>query len=131
MNGDRVIVLLKINCLWIHHELNLFHVTEFAEIQRWNKESLIFRCRNSLSHDWLPEERARSFSLRGYYVNLNWLKIIKHVMSDERVPMRRIHDIFVNLQRNQPVRILVTGEVFQILKDEVVFAQSLLIRINF
>ena len=43
-------------------------------------------------------------------MNLDWLKTIKHVMRDERVPMRRIHDVFMNLKPNQPVRILVIGK---------------------
>ena len=42
-------------------------------------------------------------------MNLDWLKTIKHVMRDEQVPMHRIHDVFMNLKPNQPVRILIIG----------------------
>ena len=64
------------------------------DYQKWNKESLIRRCRNALSTDWLPEDKTRTFPLKEYYVQLEWERKIKKVLKDEQVSMNRIHDLF-------------------------------------
>ena len=87
-----------------------FSFVVLAKYRRYNKESLRRRLRNFLSTDWLPHEKAKTFPLRGYYVNLDWLKKIKKAMKDELVPMSRIHDLFKQLDiQPQPINILTTG----------------------
>ena len=86
--------------------------TGLAELQKYNKESLILRCRNSLSIDWLTD--GKSFPLQGFYVGLDWTKTIKRALKDERVPMSSIHDLFKNLKANsEPFRILIKGTRIQ------------------
>ena len=81
-----------------------------AQYKRYNKESLRRRLRNFLTTDWLPHDKAKTFPLRGYYVNLDWLKKIKKAMKDELVPMSKIHDLFKQIDiRPEPISILMTG----------------------
>ena len=80
------------------------------EVRTHLKESLRRRCRNYLSHDWLPKDKARSFPLKKYYVELDWMRKLKKALRDEQIPMNRIHDIFLlNIQSNC-ITVLIRGQ---------------------
>ena len=82
--------------------------TGLNELQKDTKQSLIIRCQNCMSHDWLW--RGKAIPLRGYYVGLDWLRRIRKGHKDERVSLNRIHDIFKGVDRMKGVRILINGE---------------------
>ena len=43
-------------------------------------------------------------------MGLDWTKIIKRALKDEKVPMSSIHDLFKNLKADpEPFRILIKG----------------------
>ena len=78
------------------------------DIQTYTKESLCRRLRNYLSNDWLPINKAKSFPLKQFYVELNWTKKIKG-LRDRQEPMNRIHDIFTLNIGSSAVTVLVRG----------------------
>ena len=78
------------------------------DIQTYTKESLRRRLRNYLSNDWLPVNKAKSFPLKRFYVELNWTKTIKG-LRDTQEPMNRIHDIFTLTIVSSAVTVLVRG----------------------
>ena len=49
---------------------------------------------NSLSLDWLPSDRADTFSLRDYYVELRWERQIKRAITKTQWHVEKVHDIF-------------------------------------
>ena len=86
--------------------------TVLAEYQRYNKESLRRRLKNYLSTDWLPHDQAKTFPLRGYYVNLDLLKKIKKATEDEPISLGRIHDLFKQLEMQpQAINVLIIGNI--------------------
>ena len=36
--------------------------------------------KNSLSHDWIPVEKAKTFPLREFYVGLRWVRVVKRAI---------------------------------------------------
>ena len=56
-------------------------------------QSLHTTWNNYLSHDWMPEEKARRFSVERFYVDLKWSKIEKNVFKNIRKDIRGILDI--------------------------------------
>ena len=96
----------------IMSEFTSISFTVLAEYQRYNKESLRRRLKNYLSTDWLPHDRAKTFPLRGYYVNLDLLKKIKKATEDEPISLGRIHDLFTQLEMQpKPINILIIGKI--------------------
>ena len=84
-----------------------------AEYKKKNKVSLRRRVKMYLSTDWLPEEKARKFSLRENYVQPNFSLKIKKALRNKFLPMSAIHEIFhiVDSKKPKPANILVTGKV--------------------
>ena len=74
--------------------LYLYHITSDVCILKQNtKQSLKTVWSNYLSHDWMPEEKARSFSVQRFYVDLKWTKIEKNVFKSIQKDIRGILDI--------------------------------------
>ena len=73
------------------------------------KRQLRRRCRNALSTDWLPDEKAKTFPLRDYYSDLGWKKRVKKAMRDTRVELKRIYDIFDNNYEEGGINVAVIG----------------------
>ena len=86
----------------------LYSLLGMRDIQTYTKESLRRRLRNYLSNDWLPVNKAKSFPLKRFYVELNWTKTIKG-LRDTQEPMNRIHDIFTLNIGSSAVTVLVRG----------------------
>ena len=86
----------------------LYCLLGMRDIQTYTKESLRRRLRNYLSNDWLPVNKAKSFPLKRFYVELNWTKTIKG-LRDTQEPMNRIHDIFTLNIGSSAVTVLVRG----------------------
>ena len=83
--------------------------SELAEYTKKNKSSLRRRVKNYLSTDWLPEDMARTFSLRENYVQPNCLRKKRNALRDKFAPIRGIHNIFDNLREPRPANILLIG----------------------
>ena len=62
-------------------------------MQQWIQESLRRRLHKSLSCDWIHPERAHHFSLREFYVQLDWEKNIRHALKIEKVTLTSIHEL--------------------------------------
>ena len=70
------------------------HITSDVRILKQNtKQSLKTTWSNYLSHDWMPEEKARRFSVERFYVDLKWSKDRKGVFKNIRKDIRGILDI--------------------------------------
>ena len=75
----------------------------------WSRRHCAGRCRNALSTDWLPDEKAKTFPLRDYYSDLGWKKKVKRAMRDTSVRLKRIHDIFNNDFEEGGINVAVIG----------------------
>ena len=62
-------------------------------IKIWTKKSLCTRLQKSLSYDWIHPERAHSFPLRKYYVQLEWQKKERTVVGIEREKLTSINEV--------------------------------------
>ena len=60
-----------------------------------------------MSHDWMPPDVARRFSVHRFYVDLKWTKLDERVFRNVRKDMRGILDILQNARNGD--RILVEG----------------------
>ena len=61
-----------------------------------------------MSHDWMPEDVARRFSVERFYVDLKWTKIDKRVFKNVRQDVRGIMDILKSARDG--CKILVEGK---------------------
>ena len=64
---------------------------------------------NYLSHDWMPEGKARRFSVERFYVDLKWSNIEKGVFRNIRKDIRGILDV-LNEAEETGINILVEGK---------------------
>ena len=71
----------------------LVFVTGLDRIQVWLRESLKRRLHKSLACDWMRPENVKYFSLRKFYVQLEWKKKVHHVLSTEKVTLHSIHEL--------------------------------------
>ena len=76
-----------------HAILHGYIVLEISIIRQNTKKSLQTTWSNYLSHDWMPEEKARRFSVERFYVDLKWSKIDKGVFKNIRKDIRGILDL--------------------------------------
>ena len=75
------------------------------------KKELHRRCKNALSTDWLPDEKAKTFPLRDYYSDLGWNKKVKKAIRDTTFGMKRTHDIFHNDYADGGINVAIIGKV--------------------
>ena len=87
----------------------------FNFIRKLVKRQLRRRCRNALSTDWLPDEKAKTFPLRDYYSDLGWKKKVKRAMRDTSIELKRIHDIFNNDYEEGGINVAVIGNDTEIM----------------
>ena len=83
------------------------------DLQQRLKDSLDRTWKNSLSHDWIPVEKAKTFPLRDFYVELRWVRIMKRAINNFQQELASIYEIFdIEDTTNKPkaTNILVTGE---------------------
>ena len=67
--------------------------------------------RNSLSHDWISENKAKSFPVMEYYTDLRWTRTVKRALHNTQERLSNIFDI-LSLSRavEEPTNILVEGK---------------------
>ena len=66
--------------------------------------------RNSLSHDWISEDRAKTFPLMEYYTDLRWTRTVKRALLNTQEKLSNIFDILSLPQAGEePTNILVEG----------------------
>ena len=83
------------------------------DLQQRLKESLDRTWKNSLSHDWIPVEKAKTFPLREFYVGLRWVRVVKRAIQNFQHELASIYDIFdIEDTSDKPkaTNILVTGK---------------------
>ena len=84
------------------------------DLQERLKDSLDRTWKNSLSHDWIPVEKAKTFPLREFYVGLKWVRVVKRAIENFRQELANIYDIFdiVDMSKKpKATNILVTGKI--------------------
>ena len=66
--------------------------------------------RNSLSHDWISADRAKTFPLMEYYTDLRWTRTVKRALQNSQERLSSIFDI-LSLPRagEEPTNVLVEG----------------------
>ena len=82
------------------------------DLQRRLKFSLERAWRNSLSNDWVPKERARTFPLRHFYVRLRWVNVVQRAIQNFRKELTEINDILEIMDpghKPEATKILVIG----------------------
>ena len=95
-------------------DLNKIMGLSFVDIgilQQNTKKSLHTTRNKYLSHDWMPEEKARRFSVERFYVDLKWSKIEAGVFGNIGKDIRGILDILREAGKTG-LRILVEGNCF-------------------
>ena len=83
------------------------------DLQQRLKDSLDRTWQNSLSHDWIPVDKAKTFPLREFYVGLRWVRVMKRAIENFKQELTSIYDIFdIEDTSDKPkaTNILVTGE---------------------
>ena len=79
----------------MHQKLTvLIPLSVLGFIRKVVKREMRRRCKNALSTDWLPDEKAKTFPLREYYSDLGWKKKVKKAIKDTSVGLTKIQDIF-------------------------------------
>ena len=89
-----------------------FSHSEMLDLQQRLKDSLERTWKNSLSHDWIPVEKAKTFPLRDFYVGLRWVRVVKRAIENFKQELTSIYDIFDIADpsdRPKATNILVTG----------------------
>ena len=79
-----------------------------SELQTYTKQSLERMWRNNLSNDWMSRDKASSFPVDRFYVNLMWTKTVKGVLKNEKQELSSIFEILQTTER-KAINILVEG----------------------
>ena len=96
----------------------LIHLSEIMDLQVRLKTSSDRTWRNSLSHGWMPVEKAKTFPLREFYLGLRWVRVVKRAIQNFNTELNSIYDILDIVdprERPQPKNILVTGNFKHVL----------------
>ena len=85
---------------------------EIEKIQKLTKRALDMTWRNSLSHDWISPDKAKTFPLMEYYTDLRWNRSVKRALLNTQENLSSIFEI-LSLPRagEEPTNILVEGMV--------------------
>ena len=89
------------------------HFSEMLDLQKRLKDSLDRTWKNSLSHDWIPVKKAKTFPLREFYVGLRWGRVVKRAIQNFKQELTSIYDIFAiedATDTPKATNILVTGK---------------------
>ena len=90
------------------------YCAEMLDLQQRLKDSLDRTWRNSLSHDWIPVEKAKTFPLREFYVGLRWVRVMKRAIKNFNQELASIYDIIDIEDTNgkpKASNVLVTGKI--------------------
>ena len=87
-------------------------LVDLEQIRKRLKESLVDRCKNYMSTDWLPQDDAKTVTVQGYYTEPCWKRIVKKGVQDRRCYMKDgLYEIFKEETRKRK-RILAEGMNF-------------------
>ncbi len=77
------------------HTINDYNYISIGikRIKIWIKKSLCTRLQKSLSFDWIRPERAYTFPLQKYYVQLEWQKKKRTVFGIEREKLTSLTEV--------------------------------------
>ena len=91
---------------------NVLIFAEIERIQKLTRRALDMTWRNSLSHDWISPDKAKTFPLMEYYTDLRWTRTVKRALQSTQEKLSSIFDI-LSLPRagEEPTNILVEGMV--------------------
>ena len=74
------------------------------------RRSLDMTWRNSLSHDWISPDKAKTFPLMEYYTDLRWTRTVKRALLNSQERLSSIFDILSLPQAGEePTNVLVEG----------------------
>ena len=76
-------------------------------------DSLQRTWRKSLSLDWIPVKKARTFPLKEYYVGLRWARMVHRAIKTFKQELTNIYDILTIVEPSEEPKatnILVEGE---------------------
>ena len=83
---------------------------EIETIQKLTRRALDMTWRNSLSHDWISEDNAKTFPLMEYYTDLRWTRTVKRALQNVQENLSSIFDILSLPQAgDEPTNVLVEG----------------------
>ena len=91
---------------------HFLYFPEILDLQLRLKDSLNMTWKNSLSHDWIPVEKAKTFPLREFYVGLRWVRVVKRAIQNFKQDLNSIYDILDmpdSTERPKFRKILLTG----------------------
>ncbi len=71
------------------------------QIQQWTRESLRRRLHKSLSCDWMHPDSAHHFSLRQFYVQLDWKKKIHGALTSRMITLTSINELIKQISASQ------------------------------
>ena len=84
--------------------------SDSREVRALTKRSLQKQWKNAMSHDWIPRDKAKTFPLEDFYVELTWTRLVKGAIRNEREPMKSLHEVFnVIGNENEGLHLLVEG----------------------
>ena len=84
--------------------------SEIETIQKLTRRALDMTWRNSLSHDCISPDKAKTFPLMEYYTDLRWTRTVKRALQNSQERLSSIFDI-LSLPRagEEPTNVLVEG----------------------
>ena len=74
--------------------LKFFLSADVAEIQKLTRESLERKFKNALLHDWIPRDKAKTFSVKDFYVELKWTRTVKGAIRNTKTRIKSLHAMF-------------------------------------
>ena len=86
------------------------YLSDSSEIRALTKRSLQRQWKNALSHDWIPRDKARTFPLDDFYVDLKWARLVKGAIRNRNIPMKSLHEVFnITGKENDALHFLMEG----------------------
>ena len=104
-------IIIRKSDAFLQYPIYIFYFISLADLQLKVKDSLYMTWKHSLSHDWIPVERAKTFPLREFYVGLRWVRVVKRAIQNFQQELTSIYDIFELLDNNEAraTNLLITG----------------------
>ena len=88
-----------------------FILPDLENIHTKLKDSIIGRCKNFMSNDWLPKDCQgyKTIPVQGYYIEPRLTRTVKKGLKDEQVSMNRLYDVFT-FHTKSKTKILAVGK---------------------
>ena len=77
------------------------------------KWSIQKQWKNALSHDWIPRDKAKTFPLKDFYVELRWSREVKGALKNNKTTIDSLHEMInVMILGKRSINILVEGTIY-------------------